>query len=223
MNLSNIDCKDLMFNPLDESALKELQTYDEFREDFGVDPKKALVYLIIVYDLNTPLRTRYPLLTTRKNAGADIAGFPRDLEGEFEEEYSKLVFGGNKNFSKAIAKFVRLFGSTEYITLVMLWTILANEWENTQNTKDSSKYKDTIKNIQELNVQIKKYEQTLFGGDETIDVKRALYEAVEKESFRTTRPEDIALATNKEELNVLLDNPYGDDYTPDQLHFVSDR
>ena len=51
-----------------------------------------------------------------------------------------------------------------------------------------------------------------------MNIRRALYESVEKENLKL-RPEDIDNAT-EEELETILENPYGD-YKPDKLKFKS--
>ena len=53
----------MLFNPNDESLVDKLSVYTEFNQkesDFGVNKLKLFQYIVVMYDMNSPLRLEYP-------------------------------------------------------------------------------------------------------------------------------------------------------------------
>jgi hypothetical protein len=143
----------------------------------------------------------------------------RSPDGKFTDTYEEVLLGGNQAVNNAISKYIRLFAEPKYLSLVYYWSILSAEFENITGSKESKDYKNTIGNIEKLEAKIKECTDYLFGGGEVKDIKRALYESVEKENLRL-RPEDIAMA---EDIDDLIGHPYGKDYKPEKLKYVGSR
>ena len=218
MKQSDIEVKYLMYDPFDEKTVSKLESYEEFKVDFGVSKKEVITYIILLYDMNTQLRREVPYLNQRKIIAAELAGFKKNKDGKFKKEYEDVMLGLNGTTEAAISKYIRLFANPKYISLVYYWSILSAEFFNISSSTESKDFKNTIANIEKLEAKINDHTQVLFGGDETMNIRRALYESVEKENLKL-RPEDIANAT-EEELETILENPYGD-YKPDKLKFKS--
>lgn len=219
MKKSDLDTKTLMFDPFDEKTISKLESYEEFNVKFGVDKEKIVAYIILAYDLNTQLRREVPYFNQRKIIAAELAGFEKKPDGKFTDTYEKVLLGGNTDVNNAISKYIRLFAEPKYLSLVYYWSILSAEFENITGSKESKDYKNTIGNIEKLEAKIKECTDYLFGGGEVKDIKRALYESVEKENLRL-RPEDIAMA---EDIDEIIGHPYGKDYKPEKLKYVGSR
>ena len=53
----------MLFNPNDENLVDKLSVYTEFNQkesDFGVNKLKLFQYIVVMYDMNSPLRLEYP-------------------------------------------------------------------------------------------------------------------------------------------------------------------
>lgn len=211
----NIDVSVLMFDPWSKETVSRLEENDEFKQPFGIDKQKVISYIILVYDLKTQLRKEYPFFNQRKVVAAELAGFPKKKDGKFTVEYENVLIGKNERVNKAISKYIRLFYNPKYLMLVYYWSILSLEFENINNKKESSDFKNTIANIEKLEAKIVECEEFLYGGQEQRDAVQALYEEVEKEKL-AIRPEDIAMSDNVDEL--IGEGPYGG-YKPSPLKF----
>lgn len=220
MKKDDIDISVLMFNPFDKDTVTRLQEHDEFKQQFGLDKQKVISYIILVYDLKTQLRKEYPFFNQRKVVAAELAGFPKKKDGKFTVEYENVLIGKNERVNKAISKYIRLFYNPKYLMLVYYWSILSLEFENINNKKESSDFKNTIANIEKLEAKIVECEEFLYGGQEQRDAVQALYEEVEKEKL-AIRPEDIAMSDNVDEL--IGEGPYGEGYKPEKLKYLGHK
>lgn len=219
MKKENIDTRVLMFDPWDENTPSRLEEHDEFKQQFGVDKKKVVAYIILVYDLKTQLRKEYPFFNQRKVVAAELAGFPKKKDGKFMADFENILTGKNEKVNKAISKYIRLFYNPKYLMLVYYWSILSLEFENINNKKESSDFKNTIANIEKLEAKINECEEFLYGGPEQRDIVQALYEEVEKENLRL-KPENIAMAEDVDEL--IGEGPY-ESYKPERLRYLSHK
>jgi len=217
MKKSDIEIKYLMFDPWDEKTVSKLESYDEFKPDFGVPKQEFITYMILCYDLNTQLRKEVPYFNQRKIIAAELAGFKQNKDSTFKEDYENILIGENDLANEAISKYIRLFASPTYISLVYYWSILTSEFSNITASK-SKDYKATIENISKLEVKINECTKILYGGDEVTNIRRTLYESVERENLKI-RPEDIAYA---EDIDQLIESPYGE-YKPGKLKFISHK
>jgi hypothetical protein len=223
MNRSNIDIKLFRYNPFDPNTAALLEEeYDEFKVDFGVKKQQAVCYLILFYDLNTPLRIRYPELISRKTECAKLSDFKINSDGTFQKKYEDLMVGENDNFNNAVSAYIRGFGSAEYISLNMYWNIFASEYKNAAKISTSKDYKDTIANIKQLQNEITRLTDIIFGGHEVVNMRMALYKGIEKERVKL-RPEDIAkIIDNKEKVKEVLGDQY-DGYIPEEPKFIGSK
>lgn len=220
MKKDDIDISVLMFDPWSKETVTRLEENDEFKQPFGIDKQKVISYIILVYDLKTQLRKEYPFFNQRKVVAAELAGFPKKKDGKFTVEYENVLIGKNERVNKAISKYIRLFYNPKYLMLVYYWSILSLEFENINNKKESSDFKNTIANIEKLEAKIVECEEFLYGGQEQRDAVQALYEEVEKENLRL-KPENIAMAENVDE--IIGEGPYGEGYKPEKLKYLGHK
>jgi hypothetical protein len=207
----------MLYNPNDVDLVEKLSVYGEFnRDDFGVDKVKLFRYIILVYDLNSPMRTHYIDLWERKRAVAILVGFKTTKGGKFSSDEEAIFVGENMAVNEAITKYVMLHGIPEYTALIAFQTGLHFEMLKVQKGVISQAI---TKNINLLKDNIRSLTDYLFGGDESLNVRRMLYATVEKDRFPL--PDDVVRRINSGDM---LDdyNPYGE-YSVDELKYIGDE
>ena len=107
-----------------------------------------------MYDKETQLRRELPYFNKRKLVAAEIAGFKQGKDGKLLEKYENILLGRNEKVNSAISKYIRLFASPKYLSLVYYWSILSAEFENVTSLKESKDFKNTIGNIEKLEIKI---------------------------------------------------------------------
>jgi len=192
MNRNEIDIKLFRYNPFDQKTIFTLSDdYPEFKALTGDTKQRFICYLILLYDLNTPLRIRYPDYILRKIECAKLADFKKGSDGNFLKEYLEVMEGSNEKFNEAVVVYIKSFGSPDYMALSMYLNIFASEYNNSLKATDSKVLKDTVSNIRTLQAEIAELTAVIFGGKEVFDLRTAIYKRIERDRPRI-RPEDIA-------------------------------
>ena len=203
--------------------LTDSNPYSKNKDVVTFDTKMIAKYAIYLYDVNTPLRIKYPLLYPRKKIAAEMAGYELDKNGKFKDQnVEDMLLGKFEKVQGAINSYVFGFGSPKYIALVSYWSLLTSEMSKaTSFTSDNAK--DTIKNIKDLEALIEEATSSIYGGKENQDFLRALYQSIEGDRLRSMlSPEGIADAIEKGEEPIGGFNPYGN-YKKDEMKFVGDE
>jgi len=206
----------MLYNPNDEELVEKLSMYAEFNKDFGIDKEKLFKYIVITYDMESPMRTMYVDLWERKRSVAILVGFKMNSNGKFSEEEEAVFIGKNMDVNEAITKYIMLHGIPEYTALVAYQSGLHYEMLKVQRGVINQ---SITKNINLLREKIRDITEYLFGGDETLNLKRMLYSKIEKDRFPL--PDEVVKRINNGDM---LDdfNPYGD-YKVDELKFLGDE
>lgn len=209
----------MLFNPNDENLVDKLSVYTEFNQkesDYGVDKLKLFRYIVVMYDMNSPLRLEYPDAWERKKVAALHVGFKVDKKGMFDKNVEAVLIGENNYVNLAMTKYVMLHGIPEYSALVAYQTGLGFEVIKTLR----GTINPTItKNIEFLRIKIKELTEILYGGGETLNARRALYAGIEKDRFPL--PDDVIKRLNQGD-NLEDYTPYGE-YKVEKLKFVGDE
>ena len=88
----------MLFNPNDNDLVEKLSVYGEFSKnetDYGLDRLKLFRYIIMMYDMLSPMRLEYPDFWERKKVSALNAGFKVNKKGYFDEIIEKMLLGEN--------------------------------------------------------------------------------------------------------------------------------
>lgn len=209
----------MLFDPNDEQLVESLSVYGEFNlpdEDYGCDREKLFRFIIIMYDMNSPMRLEYPEFWERKKVSALEAGFKVDKKGHFDDNVESFLVGDNTRVNEAIAKYVLLHGIPEYTALVVYQTGLYLEMVKTLKGIVN---KQLTQNVEFLRIKIRELTDIIYGGSETINAKRALYSGIEKDRFPL--PDDVVKRLN--DGDDLSDyNPYGT-YEVGKIKFIGDE
>lgn len=222
MNKNIIDYSVFLYNPESDKEINELiKRHPEFNSIEGFDSKMIAKYAVYLYDIKTPLRIKYPLLYPRKKVAAVMAGFTTDKEGKFSKEIEEFLIGKNNQIQLALNSYIAGFGSPKYMALATYWTLLLNEMSNATSVENG---KDVIKNIKELEGLIEDATEIIYGGKETQDALRSLYQSIEGDRLRSMlSPEGIANARAEGKEPMEGYNPYGADYKIGKMKFMGDE
>lgn len=185
------DFSKLEFNPLVKG--KVLDKYPKLRATIGDADDKMVRYVILMYDINSPLKSHYPELNKRKEFAADLAGYnvSDDLTSIFD---FKLEDKPNEELLDITMKYLKYQNN-------MVWQmIISNEQAfNEYNRRvmmpvDGNRDKDILqaveiktKIMESMDViyqRIQRYTKEMFGGDESLE------DVITKR--KRIRPEEVA-------------------------------
>lgn len=206
----------MLFNPTSKTLEKDMGGYKEFTVDFGVDRAKVLKFIILAYDMHSPLRDIYMDIWERKRAAAIAAGFKTGKDGRFDGDVEDMLVGENKNVNVAIAKYITIHGLPEYTAMIAYQNGLHLEMLKVQNGNITQ---NITKNINLLNSYLNEVTEYIFGGKDVVNVRQALYAMSEHDRFPL--PDDVVRRISSGDM---LDdyNPYKD-YKVDEMRFIGDE
>lgn len=217
LTLDDINTHDFQFNPKSRIFEKKLiEISEELGEEiYNVNRKKSLIYISLMYEFNSQLRNMFPNLLDRKRNASIIAGFSMST-GEFAEEVQRCILGQNERFNKKIVKYLSLSNSIDFMTYAVLEDVLYHWLEDSLKKPSKGAQESIIK----LRAQLDSLRQSLFGGEETQDLKKALYEGAATVRLKLT-VEDTRELMKENGLEEF--NPYPDKYKPNQLKYAGDE
>lgn len=185
------DFSKLEFNPLVKGKI--LDKYPKLRAIVGDADDRMVRYVVLMYDINSPLKSHYPELGKRKAFAADLAGYnvSDDLTSIFD---FKLEDKPNEELLDLTMKYLKYQNN-------MVWQmIISNEQAfNEYNRRvmmpvDGNRDKDILqaveiktKIMESMDViyqRLQRYTKEMFGGDDTLE------EVITKR--KRIRPEEVA-------------------------------
>ena len=212
MELKLLSTNKLLFNVKEKGFAKKMI---ERSPVFDFNDDKILIYIVLVYDLNSEIRRNIKEYLRRKTEAGEAAGFLRDEKtGFFEKRIEDMMVGENDQFNKAVVQYTSWMFERNYKHLVVL------EFNYHKLAIESMKKWDSKSNtlIMDMKNEMDVIEKGLFGGEEVMNMRRALYEGTDRTRLRLRKENEI----DEFELNGLTDwSPYGD-YKPYKLTFVGD-
>lgn len=196
MKINELDLSGLMYNPTSKKDIKKLQEDHKPNFDFHWYENDKLVkyhdsilkYIILVYDLNSPLY-RSEKDHNEKKVKAMLMAEMEFKDGKFDQPIREsLLYGSDQGIARMIAKYVYLFNNIDYAELVGMIEINFQILRDIMNAK---KVKDTHKQLEQTSDRIRELTKRVFGGEETKDIKEKLYEQLNM-SRLSFRPEEMA-------------------------------
>jgi hypothetical protein len=191
MRITDLDLSSFRYDPTDPKQLNKLRDdhpdafnipYDD--PIFFVNDDCVLRYIMLVYDMNSPLWKSIKTHNERKVQGMLMAGFEADKSGRFDIKIEQgLLYGKDKGVARRIVKYVYVFNNVDYSELVGMleynMQLLFHIMSSNTNSKTREEFTKTSARIKELTA-------TVFGGKETKEIEEQLYEqlAMSKLSFR---------------------------------------
>lgn len=220
MNLKDINTSRFLADPnKDDFVDRMTEMSPVFNFNISrVNHKKALTYIALMYDKESYFRKDIKRYLERKYKSGIAAGFSVDDDGTFHEKaVEKMLLGGFDDFNKAVVQYAVLQYDLDYARLVV-FELNLHKFLLKAMTKMDEKG-DLKKQMDALTKDINDIEKRIFGGDETINMRKALYEGTSQTRLRL-RPED---ALDEFKVTGLADwSPYGKGYKPEGIKFVGD-
>lgn len=185
------------FNP---TVKKNLTTvYPKLKDIVGVVDDKQLRYVILMYDINSPLRHHYPDLVKRKKFAADMAGYDLNKDDvttlfEFKIKNDQDEYVPNEDMLKLIMKYLKYQNNWVWSMIVSNEQAFYEYNMRVMMPVDGARDKDILQAINiktqimtsqdEIYQRLQKYYRDLSGGDTQLE------EVITKR--KRLRPEEIA-------------------------------
>ena len=185
------------FNP---TVKKNLTTvYPKLKDIVGVVDDKQLRYVILMYDINSPLRHHYPDLVKRKQFAADMAGYDLNKDDvttlfEFKIKNDQDEYVPNEDMLKMIMKYLKYQNNWVWSMIVSNEQAFYEYNMRVMMPVDGARDKDILQAINiktqimtsqdEIYQRLQKYYRDLSGGDSQLE------EVITKR--KRLRPEEIA-------------------------------
>jgi hypothetical protein len=191
MNIKDIDTSSLRYDPADKKALKQLRIdhKDVFTTEMYVDQDlvkhddEILRYIILVYDINSPLRKTLKTHNEVKVQAMLLAGFDVKDKRLINNVQSALLYGKDEGVAKMIVRYVTIFNNMDYTELIGMLELNEKVMRTILSDKTT---KDTRKELSDTSARIKELVENVFGGKETREIEEQLYEqlAISRVSLR---------------------------------------
>lgn len=110
---------------LDESVdiikhFSDFSDWEEFKQDFGADRNKVIRYMVLLYDIESPIKKKIPDYVRAKQVCAEIAGFTADEEGRFPENVDVILRCKSEEFNRMLVRYLRYFMSDTYTMITTM-------------------------------------------------------------------------------------------------------
>ena len=199
-----MDYSRFLLKPFDKDLVKDLQKYPEFQINIP-QKEKLFAFMVIMWEpANTDFRRLYPNYYERKREAALLAGLTTDKNGHFPSEIEGIIMGTNDDFNTAVVRYLMLFGLPDYPALIAQLELQAKELVAAFSPSEAKDRKIIRENIDKSTERIAEYEEKIFGGAETENVRKALYHNIEADRIRW-RPEYVASDIAQKKLKVAHD------------------
>ena len=220
-DIKDLDTEKLLYNPKKKSDIEKLkEDVPEFNVELDINSENVAKYVILMYDMVSPMRKEYPKFREREAISAQYAGFKIGKRGTFTKEVENMLIGKNDKVNVMVVKYLSLFNNPDYTALMTYMKVFEeNAKEGMRGTMDSKEYKAYHDTTEKYRVSIVYLTDKVFGGKADDDLIKELYREIErvKESIM---PEYVAdkLARGEE----YPCNPYGD-YEPEPLELINEE
>lgn len=175
-------------------VFKILERYPIFNAEIhkNINRNKLIRYIVLAFDINSPIREAYNDFHQQRVKAAIIAGFKLNKDDTFPEYIEEFLMSRNSTINFMVLQYISFHNNDEYTTWVTYREALNRQRQHLFiGDTESEKTKDIMQNIEFLQGKVTVLKERLMGTlqDERID--RSLYEFVESESLGIS-PEEIA-------------------------------
>jgi hypothetical protein len=175
-----------------KSKFPLLTKYVEFNAELpkGVGFDTLIKYIVLAFDINSPVRYTYNDMYEQRVKAAQIAGFEVNKNGKFPKAVEEMLLCENPDVNRMIIRYVAMMNNEDYATFVAFSEALRKQQEKIlAGDVDQEKTKEMIANINTLKSSIKDLKEQLIGDSD--DLQRTLYEFVESNVLGIF-PEEVA-------------------------------
>ena len=229
--LGDIDTSALLYNPRDRDFLKriekEIPEFKSYRAAKDrVTHKMFATYVVLMYDIKSPLWRLEPDYYPRMYEAARLANFPLGKKSEFCYEAERVLDGSLTTANNAIVAYVAKFGLIEYTQLIAYTTIFNKELSAVLGSKSGgTSGMNSTKVIEETGKKMKELHKFIFNTgkeDVTKEFQQALYARLEQDKLRI-RPEEIIEILSKEGKLPADFSPYEEEVLPDSEAYLREN
>lgn len=196
LELVDKDYKDLMipFHKVGDNVelvkyFKILDNREEFKLPLSKLHRNSVIrYIILMYDMNSPLIKKINDHGQRMLVSAYLAGFLQDKNGAFSDEVKKMMGGGNNRINKMIISYLKAHRSTKWALICANWILFYEEIERIMRGEEPKKNR----NINTLQKELEREMIEFSNQDSNLYLQQELFEQIEQENLFRLRPEGIA-------------------------------
>ena len=219
MRLQDLNTRKFSFNPKSSTFLADMEKFNPFRfNEKGLGSKKALKYMVLMYDKESELIQTITNYAYRKRVAAIAAGFTPHEDGRFPEKVKQMLLGNVKTFNRAMVYFCAKQREPLLLRLAVLehaqMKIALDAIEN---------YDDKIHKLSDdIARRIIEVRTELFFGEESKEVLDALYNEIDDRELGLEVENIVEKLTSvglKEEYGELT---YGRDYPKPEVKFAGE-
>ena len=222
MNLEDINTSKFLVDPKSDHFVDKMKklsdVFDLDMSDFSI--RKGLTYITLMYDKNSYFRKEIRDFMNRKFEAGMAAGFKLQENKMFPRKVEECMIGVHPSFNQAIIQYAAMQYDMKFIKLI------SYELNFYKLARDSFMEYDDIgkikKTMDELSNDIERLQVEIFGGKETDDLIRMLYQGTASIRLRL-RPEDMVDEFGINKLRYMT--PWGN-YNLDNanvVNFVGDK
>ena len=219
MELSEVFTDNFYQNPKSPDFVKQLESASEyFKADLpkGVNRKKFFTFTCLMLDPASELKKNITSLPQRKTLAALAAGFTLDSDNKFTPDIESVLVGANMDAARMQSEYAMLsmgmdFAAYTFYTRIFVELVAMSH----QNAK-----KDTVLLIGKVRDETEKIERKIFGGDEVLQMKKALYLSSKSMSLNLQMEDIIDRITQGDDLSEF--NPYPENYRPNKITYAGE-
>lgn len=219
MTLNEIFTDNFFANPKSADFVKQLESASEyFKADLpkGVNKKKYFTFVALMLDPSSELKKNITSLPQRKTLAALAAGFTLDSDNKFTPDIESVLVGANMDAARMQSEYAMLsmgmdFAAYTFYTRIFVELVAMSH----QNAK-----KDTVLLIGKVRDETEKIERKIFGGDEVLQMKKALYLSSKSMSLNLQMEDIIDRIAQGDDLSEF--NPYPDGYKPSKITYAGE-
>jgi hypothetical protein len=199
--------------------------HPDFKEELYLDKtsrRSVFAYIVFTYDIESPFVIRYKDWATRRMQTARKCGFPKN-GNEYHPEVESIILGKKPRVNTIVLRYLFLQNDIDFMQYQSYQAMYYRQVKNSLEAdyENPSHYDKLKKNIDSLSKELKGLQTAIFHGDETKDMRKALYDFASKITL-DFRPEHRAARVEKGE-KAIDDSPYPKDYEPKKLTFNNDE
>lgn len=177
MKLEDIDTSKCKIDPKGD-LMQQIRKHKPFNRklSYRISVKKVLTYIILLYDVNSPLLREVRRLPERKAVAMEMAGMTvDDKNGKFDRPVELMMMGKHQDINAMIIYYIFLQGNPEWAELVSYEAMFYMETARVMNGI-VGKASETIKNLAVLSKKIEELTQKIVGGEgEAPDILAEIY------------------------------------------------
>ena len=220
MQLSELFTENFFKNPKFPNFVDQLESTSElFKTELpkGVSRKKLFTFISLMYDPASELRKNISNLPQRKTLAAIASGFTLNADNKFSEETENVLVGANQETARMMAEYCMLAQGMDFTA----YTAYSRIFIELVSMSHKSTKKDTIMLIGKVREETEKIEKKIFGGDEILQMKKALYLSSKSISLNLQMEDIIERMEKGDDLSEF--NPYQDNYKPNPLKYAGEQ